>query len=470
MLHSLKRWTTQNIINRSSILKKTLFAFHSKYVNIRTRREALKRIKTLKAENNFDLIGMEKRNVLFIVIDCLRFKNTSLASYERDTTPFLKAFGEHYKAITGAPWTYPSVPTILTGLYPTKHGAYIHSRVKHLDNLKNLGGIRRNIITLPELFLYVNYDVYMATSIELSSLHFRRRIPDIRWYPGETRAEKILSDFLKWVNKRKKPFFAYLHLGDTHEPLNPPKEYWNFFGKVKKLRNIEKWDYVHPRDWTKPSFKKYVKNRVLLYDNTARYVNDELERFFEELKKLDVLDNTLVVITADHGEEFWEHAEIEAKHFYDPRGTYGVGHGHNVFNEIVEVPLVLWGFKGLKDKKVVSTTDITPTVFKELGIIPKYRLDGIPIQEKEYSKRIILIEATGYGYEKKALYWKDLKFLYAPDDKVKWIFNLKKDPNEQNPITDFEIAEIFEQKLKKYYLQHFFEYNKLKRIERGDRK
>ncbi|WP_457752153.1 sulfatase, partial [Thermococcus sp.] len=450
MLHPLKRWITQNVINRSPTLKRAVFTLHSRYVNRRTKREAMMRIKSLKAEEKFDFSDTERRNVLIIAVDCMRFKSTSLAGYERDTTPFLKEFGKAYRAVTGAPWTYPSVPTILSGLYPTRHGAYIHSKIKQLDYLENVRGIRRSVVTLPELLLYIGYDVYMATSIELSSLHFRKRIPDIRWYPGETRAERVLGDFMNWLRKRnKKSFFAYIHLGDPHEPLNPPERYWNHFGEVKRLKNITRWDYTRPEEWKKPGFQEYVYNRVLLYDNTLRYVNDMIEELIGKMDSMGVLDDTLVVITADHGEEFWEHAEVEAQHFYDPRGGYGFGHGHNVFREVAEIPVVLHGFSHLKDHEIISSADITPTILTELNITPKIKLDGRALQEEPKKGRVLLTEAAGYGYEKKALYWREFKFLYAPDDGVKWVFNLKKDPNEQKPITDPEIAEMFEQKIKK---------------------
>jgi len=233
------RWFVQNVLNRHPKLKEKVFPLYSRYLSWRARREVQRRLKNLEPEKLYDLENVEEKNVVVVTVDAMRFKNTSLADYERDTTPFLASIGKGYKAVSGAPWTYPSVPTILTGLYPSRHGAYIQGREKYLDNLKNFRGMREGIITLPELLLYLGYDVYMATAIGLSSFHFRKRVPDIRWYPGETRAEKILDDFLRWVKPGRR-FFAYLHLGDPHEPLDPPREYWDYFGRVKRLKNIER--------------------------------------------------------------------------------------------------------------------------------------------------------------------------------------------------------------------------------------
>jgi len=143
------------------------------------------------------------------------------------------------------------------------------------------------------------------------------------------------------------------------------------------------------------------------------------------MKEMDAL----VVITADHGEEFWEHAEVEARYFYDERGEYGVDHGHNVFSEIVEVPLALYGFKGLRDHRRVSLADVTPTILDELGVRLKFRPDGVSLKER--AKRAILTEAVDYGHEKKALYWGDFKFLYARDDGVKWSSTSRKTPRRK---------------------------------------
>jgi arylsulfatase A-like enzyme len=167
------------------------------------------------------------------------------------------------------------------------------------------------------------------------------------------------------------------------------------------------------------------------------------------LEKSKLLDDTLIIITADHGEEFWEHAKTEAKHFYDTRKGTGYGHGHNVFREITEVPATFYGFRGLKKQNPISSADIVPTILTELGITPKFRLDGKPLQEKQPSKRVLLTEASGYGYEKKALVIGDIKFLYAPDDGVRWVFNLERDPDEMRPITDDEVTSIMEHRLKK---------------------
>jgi len=413
----------------------------------RETRAIRERLKSLKLEKYVTLTDNPQKNVLIITVDCLRYRNLSFTGYPRETSPFLDGIKAKYLGISTAPWTYPSVASILTGLYPHNHGAYIDRRIKDREDLRRFKAIKREVITLPELMSLIGYRTYFATPIGLAGFAFKKRTL-VKFHPHREIAENVFREFLKWVKKDSGKFFAYLHLGDTHQPLEPPEEYKNYLGKVKKIPKIESWDYTKPEDWKKPGFEEFKENRMLLYDNTIRYVNDQIELLFEELERLKVLDDTLVVITADHGEEFWEHAEVEAKYFYDPRGVYGIDHGHNVFGELIEVPILFHGFSRLKRRDVISSVDILPTILQELGIEPTVRLDGYPLQNAP-KKRWILTEAVDYGHEKKSLIVDEFKLLYSPGDNVKWLFLRKKDPLEQNPITQRDIVQVFEDKLKK---------------------
>jgi len=406
-------------------------------------REFEKRIKELKRQNlNFDI--SDRVNVLIVVADCLRFKNTSLSEYERDTTPFLASLKRSGKAMAAAPWTHPSVASLMTGLYPHNHGAYITSKLRNFDNPKDFRAIRKGILTLPEIAALNDYNVYFATSIDVASFPLRGRAP-LRLYPAETSGEKIIKDFLKWLVDHGENFFAYLHLGDTHEPLLPPKMFKNYFGEVKKLKNIERWAFQRPEEQHGREFEEFKENKVLLYDNTIRYVDHLFESIHKSLEEMGLLGNTIVFFTGDHGEEFWEHAKIEAKNFYDPRGIYGVGHGHNVFNEIIEVPLAVdgWTEKLRGDER--SLVDLFPTILKTWGGEVPYPLDGRSLDKKP--TRFRLSEAVGYGYEKKAFRIKNMKLLYAPDDDVEWIFLLDKDKGERKPIIREELTGLLKKRL-----------------------
>lgn len=408
------------------------------------------------AKNFIDVSSKPELNVIIIAIDCLRYRNMSFAGYDRKTTPFLDSFRAKFKAISAAPYTYPSVPSILTGLYPHNHGAYIYGKVKNFDILENFQLLRKNILTLPELLFVLNYDIYFSTSIAVAKYPMKGRVIPKLYIP-ETPAQKLLKDARKWISKREKPFFAYIHLGDIHQPLSPPSDFRNFFGAVKNLPNIDMWDFRRIEEQKGKEFQEYKENRILLYDNTLRYVDYAIEQFYFHLKDQGLIDSTIFIFTADHGEEFWEHAKPEAENFYDPRGYYGVGHGHNVFNEIIEVPIIV--DRGISKKVRVkeelwSSTDIMPSIIDALGIKHDLEFDGISLFKTQNNRDFIFNESIGYGHEKKALITNGYKLIYSKDDNVQWVFDLKKDPEERYPILDEDITSLLLSKLRKIFTEN----------------
>jgi len=444
-------------------LYKMLASIHDYYSNLEYRcslryRNILKqRIKHVKKIVN-TYVKLERKpreNIVIVVIDCLRYRNMSFTSYERKTTPFLDSFKVKLKSISVSPHTYSSVPSILSGMYPHNHGAVIAGVVKNFDNLRNFKLVKNSVITLPEILSALGYDIYFIISIYPLFLPLRNRvIPTIIHGNAEKLLDKAFESIMKSV-KSGRSFFVYIHLGDLHEPLDPPKKFRNFFGYVKSLPEIERWAYRRPEEQKGEGFEEYKYNRILLYDNTLRYVDYALEQFYSKLEDKGLTDSTLFIVTADHGEEFWEHAEIEAKFFYDPRGFYGVGHGHNLFNEIIEVPILISGpdtsriHRAVGIDRLVSTVDIVPTILDWLGLEHRFKLDGYSLLDDVPKDRYILSEAVGYGYEKKALIKGKYKLLYAGHDGVRWVFDLESDPYERKPILKEDIALSLIKELKK---------------------
>lgn len=128
------------------------------------------------------------------------------------------------------------------------------------------------------------------------------------------------------------------------------------------------------------------------------------------LELRDEVSDPLVVVTADHGEEFWEHAGIEAKHFYHPHGSAGVEHGHNLFNELIEVPLLMQEFNCKRINRIsiksspISQVDLVPTILNWLGLeFDKSLFDGYSLLRGIPEDRWVLSEAVAYGYETKEL-------------------------------------------------------------------
>jgi len=436
------------IIKRNRIVYKIACYLYTKYNKFRNRIAYSIRIRKLNADDYLDSSSNPRLNVIIIVIDCLRGPQLSFRGYHRETTPFLDSFDAKFRAISASNWTYSSVASLLTGLYPHNHNAIMGGKIKNFEQLENLYTIRKQVVTLPEILRLLGYRVYFGTAISMASNLLKGRVIPHE-YDWRISAGRLITDLTNWISKKSSPFFAYLQLGDLHEPLNPPHNFRNFFGEVKDLPKIDRWNFGKLERQQGARFQEYRGNRILLYDNTLRYVDHAIEKFYATLKDRGLLDSTILIVTADHGEEFWEHAALEAENFYDPRGAYGVGHGHNVFNEIIEIPLLISG-PGVPEgqsSRPISQVDIMPTVLDLLEVRHKLKFDGQNILVEEKPGRPLLSEACCFGYEKKALIIGRFKLIYSQDDGVAWVFDLEKDPQELHPITDQGVVSLFVDKL-----------------------
>ena len=436
------------VIKKNRLVYKIARYLYSKYRRFMSKKDYYFGSQKLNAVDYLESSSKPNLNVIILTVDCLRGSQLSCRGYPRETTPFLDTLDSKLRAISASCWTHPVVASLLTGLYPHSHDAIHGGKIKNFDHLENLYTIRKHIVTLPEILRLLGYRVYFGTAISMASYPLKGRVVP-KEYDWSTSAVELMTDLTSWISKKSGPFFAYLQLGDLHEPLHPPHNFRNFFGKVKDLPKIDRWAFVMPGKQEGARFQEYRENRILLYDNTLRYVDHAIEKFYSTLKDMGLVDSSILIITADHGEEFWEHAALEAENFYDPRGCYGVGHGHNVFNEVIEIPLLISapGMPSRQSGHLVSMVDIMPTILDLLEVKHKLEFDGQSIFSEQEPERPLLSEASGYGYEKKALIIGRFKLIYSQDDGVSWVFDLEKDPQELHPITDQRVVSVFVDKL-----------------------
>lgn len=380
-----------------------------------------------------------KQDILILSIDCLRSDHTSLSGYDRETTPFMNSVGLNFpNTISAAPWTFPSVPSILSGLYPHSHGATFEEDLRNMDGESTPNGIDKDVSTLGDVLGKEDYSTYFSTAVATALLPIQGRFRDIEIKNNDP-ADEMVNSFLDWWTDNDSPKFGYIQLGDLHEPINEPD--MKPFGDISNIDGLDGWRFkeeIRPES----KFKKYREERILLYDTALRFIDSEIKRLFSKLESLGDLENLLVIITGDHGEEFWEHADYERENIYDPRGYYGVGHGHSLFQEVINVPLVLYGFEdiNINSKQRVSTVDIAPTILDKLGHPPQSleELDGESLLGEELSNRPILSEGIAYGYDMKAVFYKDKKLIYSEHDDINCIFDLDSDPSETECIDDHE--------------------------------
>jgi len=323
-------------------------------------------------------------NFLIIVIDALRTDHLQSYGYERETSPYISKFADDSiifkNAYANAPWTKPSVATIFTGLYPNIHKAI------------NMGeALPKQVITLAEVLKNKGYKTYLinAGNINIEKQYnftqgFDKNIslkfPFILKFAPQTTLERrkanlykasiftenyrekmkasIFTDkFIKLLSKNNKsPFFAYIHFMDTHTPYNINK-FNSLF--TKNLHS----NYFKPEQIDNPTVrrlteagklseedKEYLIGLLGLYDGQIRFVDKQIERIIKYLKETDLFDNTIIFITSDHGEEFWDHNNFE--------------HGHTVYNELIHIPLIIGGYNitPFETDQIVQHADFFNTI------------------------------------------------------------------------------------------------------------
>jgi arylsulfatase A-like enzyme len=317
-------------------------------------------------------------NILLIVWDTIRAENLSLYGYKRETTPNLERLAKSgvvfEKAISTSPWTLPSHASIFTGRYPhelsTNWWRALDTKYPTVaETLSNSGYLTGGFVAnfwygTYELGLsrgFVHYEDYGVSPGDIfRSSQLVRSVTGTRIFRyitnycdtlGRKSARRINDAFLRWLSTREvRPFFAFINYFDAHDPYLAPEPYNVRFGPENDWRDpliIDKW-----RQTANPISERELAAEIDAYDGTIAYMDQQLGRLLEELKRRSLIDNTLVIITSDHGEQFGEH------------GLYH--HSNSLYRPLLHVPLVI-AFppaipEGIRIPVPVSLIDIAATI------------------------------------------------------------------------------------------------------------
>jgi arylsulfatase A-like enzyme len=394
------------------------------------------------------------KHIVFVVIDCLRSDHMSLYGYPRRTTPSLDRIAENGAVFTDAvspsSWTYPSVASMVSGLYPHHHGGMHVEEPRNFEEGMMPQCIREEVLFLQEMLSCFGFHTYLHSTIDPAEYALSGSFQETSVSPF-SRAENLLWNYGRWLNDHSSvSTFAYLQLGDLHEPVYAPEPFRSHFGAIPAIPKLERWDYTKDVNPGATGFERYQKYRVQLYDSSLLYVDACLQQLFEQLENLSLLDEMLIVVTADHGEEMWDHLLVERGEFFDPRPAYGIGHGHHLWQELVAVPLIVIGpeIPARESHRRVSLVDLTPTVLQYYDVSgwEAIGLDGKDAFA-DLDGRVILSEATAFGYEKKAIYKGNHKLYFSKGDDVCWVFDLAEDEEERQPLHRPELVESLMQHL-----------------------
>ena len=311
---------------------------------------------------SYRLINRSKRpNIILISIDALRADHLSCYGYHRNTSPNidkLASQGVLFKnAFSQATWTLPSHISIFLSQYPWTH--------KVVGPGKRIG---KSSVTLAEILKNQNYITAGFVGAPFISLTygFDQGFDFLFDRPKTWHTIKFHKDNLfRWLEKVKdKKFFLFLHTYDVHSPYDPPMPYRALYiGDYSDQRCLNKLvDYELTALNLSPEEINYM---IALYDAGINYVDDEIGELVKKLKKLNIFNNSIIIITADHGERLGERGRI--------------GHGGEASRIVTHVPLIMKVpeiGQGKVIEEIVESIDIMPMILDILHISPPEGMQG----------------------------------------------------------------------------------------------
>ena len=375
------------------------------------------------------------RSVVLIVVDTLRADHLGAYGHAEATSSAFDARAPRgalfERAFAPSSWTLPSFASLYTGLWPADHGV---GREPGSED-RRFTALSGRVRVLAEILAERGFET--AAIVNNPFLHpgfgLARGFGAYRYVYGnllhQPRASQIAWAGLRWLDERdpRRRFLLVLHCFDPHLTYDPhPSVRGTFtsgyrgplalpvggFGAANAT-----WAPADPED------RRFVAGA---YDEEVLFVDRQLERFFEGLEERGLADETLVVLTADHGEELFDHGGFE--------------HGHSLHQELLHVPLAVWG-PGVEPGRIdapVSLVDLLPTLLEALALPPLPGLDGVSLwpllaRREALPERPIVAEGTLYGPERRALVrwpWK----LVEVDGGASRLFDLEHDPGEKDDL------------------------------------
>ncbi len=313
-------------------------------------------------------------NVVLILVDTLRADGLHVGGNSRETSPNLDALAARgtlfEEAYSTAPWTVPSTATVLTGLTCAEHGLGFSS-----SNF-----LAHGLLTIAEAFQVEGWTTggFSSNTLISKSRNFSQGFETFRDYRWKNTAG-MLDDVEAWVERnRELRFFLYLHLIDPHGPYVPEEPYRSRFAPDVPADHETQPKIVMDRFWKGTEFEpgwlaEYARHSRELYDGEVAWLDDLLGRLFARLEALGLLESTIVALTSDHGEEFFEHGLL--------------GHVSQLHDELVHVPLVLAGPgvpRGKRVEQAVENRFVGRTLLGLAGVDPHGNLRGVDLlDEKE---------------------------------------------------------------------------------------
>lgn len=378
------------------------------------------------------------KNVILLTIDTLRRDVLGLYGYSPSITPFIDSLKDRSicfnKAQATGPYTQASFPGILTSSYFLEYG-YNKDDKQLSPNRKLISEVlqQNGIITAAfhsnaHLCGYFGWNRGWDTFYDGMDVEVTDQVPYI---PAPVLNKKVFNWLI--MQSMDNPFFLWVHYMDVHEPYIPQKQYLNYIDPDLELDEKTMFslfkEVLLKRD---VSNKDTVATLKKLYLAGVRRIDDYVKEFFDNLEKVNLLDESIVIIAADHGDEFGEHG--------------GLSHDGKMYRELIDVPLIIFDSslsEAISSDTLVSLIDVSPTIVHLFELAPVEQFEGqslLPLDKYSekgvFGESIEKIGQTETGDEKEVHFYRqgDIKIIYHEKDNIWELYDLNNDPQEQNNI------------------------------------
>jgi choline-sulfatase len=371
------------------------------------------------------------RYVFLICLDACRRDHLGCYGYRVDTSPRLDELARRgalfEDAVTQAPWTVPSVATIMSSTFPCQHGA------------RRTEGTRVESSALPGNFIETLADLGFETALFTGGIAIKDKVP----------TSDLLGSTLQWLKKNiDSRCVVVIHSYETHYPyvgtgscvnrLDPgyegPFKFRFESMEILKKTRIGRFDQTGLTDGD-------IRHIKALYDCQIMSADKAVGAFVDTLEAWDVLDKSIIIVFADHGEEFLEHGSIE--------------HGQQLYEETLHVPLVLVAPSVVSGPKRVAEQvgliDLAPTVLDLLGLEKPAYFEGrslAPLISDRYRAApqanrpcgiptdCLVAESIAHRPEMKVLRCPPWKLFFDPFFGATELYDLASDPGEKHNLID----------------------------------
>jgi len=392
-------------------------------------------------------------NVVLISLDTLRADRLGCYGYDRDTSPNIDSFAEEARVFTdvwaSSCYTLPSHMSMFTGQMPSMHTVTKPGFLRNPERSPLVAELLRErgyttaaftggVFVDREFGFAAGFESYGAVDlVQLrDSAITDHRVDAVAGLTHELIAENDMEDLGHWIHDhRAESFFLFFHTYASHE-FDPPEKHRRALGFEKSLSDDEESQGLIGGGGYHPS-EEEVARLDDLYDGGVRFADEAVGQLLAQLDRSGIADNTIVIITADHGKEIGEHGIV--------------GHGHALYEELLQIPLLIRvpdevAGRGAnrepgRDARPAMLVDIVPSILELVNIASPKNMQGESVFGTADPARVRLAEVENLAI-KYALRRGSLKTIHNPLDTVALLentveeetFDLERDPAELEPL------------------------------------